>query len=167
MVVNSSKVGPGPWDSFDETRFKSLASTAYCQKSSFKCEVSVEGHGSRTKGAETIHPPRSRNSSFLDLLSASTEMSSFQKILASFIDQLSQRYSDGVGLIRLRSCHIQRRLPSIEAAQGSCWTAPCSPAAPASAEQDLVSREDCRAQVQSWHSSLHAIVSHMLIILNL
>lgn len=53
MVVNSSKVGPGPWDSFDETLWLPLLIIADRQISSFKCEVSVEGHGSRTKGAET------------------------------------------------------------------------------------------------------------------
>jgi len=61
-----------------------------------------------------------------------------------------------VGLIGIRSRRIQRSLRLIDAAQGGCWTAPCSPAVPAFGEitsgQPEV-RNACYAQVQSWGSS--------------
>lgn len=87
-------------------------------------------------------------------------MFSLEKIFASFIDQLSQRHSHGVDLISLRSRRIQRSLRLIEAAQGGCWTAPCSPAVPVFGEEtskqpeDVGARDACHARVQSWRIPL-------------
>jgi len=86
-------------------------------------------------------------------------MLSLEKIFVDFIDQLSQQQSYGVGLIGVRSRRIQRSLRLIDAAQGGCWTAPCSPAVPAFGEitsgqpEVLVRRNACYAQVQSLGSS--------------
>lgn len=83
-------------------------------------------------------------------------MLSLEKTFVSLIDQLS-RDSDGVRLIRRRSRRIQRSLRLIDAAQGGCWTAPCSPAVPAFGEETSrqreaqVERDACYARVQSWH----------------
>jgi len=85
-------------------------------------------------------------------------MFSLEEIFVSFIDQLPQRYSHGVKLIGLRSRRIQRSLRLIEAAQGGCWTAPCSPAAPTFGEETsgqpeaLIIRNACHAKVQSWRN---------------
>ena len=95
-------------------------------------------------------------------------MLNLEELFASFIDQLSQRHSDGVGLISLRSRRIQRSLRFIEAAQGGCWTAPCSPAVPTFGEElsrqskDLVIHDACQARVQSRHNSLLPAVSQVL-----
>lgn len=81
-----------------------------------------------------------------------------EDIFVSFIDQLSQRHLDGVQLIGLRSRRIQRSLRLIEAAQGGCWTAPCSPAGSAFGEiisrqpEALEIRDACHARVQSWRN---------------
>ena len=79
-------------------------------------------------------------------------MLSLEKIFISLIDQQSQRDSDGVGLIRRRSRRIQRSLRLIDAAQGGCWTAPCSPAVPAFMEEAQIIHDACYTQVQSWHN---------------
>ena len=97
-------------------------------------------------------------------------MSTLEAMFVSFVHQLYQQHSDAAGLLRLRSSHIQRRLRSIEAIQGACWTAPCSPALPAGTESSCgqsdasPSREECQARVQSWHASLHNLVHNPLIV---
>ncbi len=86
-------------------------------------------------------------------------MLGLDNIFASFVDQLSQRHLPQGGLVSLHSRRIFRRLRSIEAAQG-CLTAPCSPVASAFGEScrgqqtDLISRDECRLQIQRWHNAL-------------
>ena len=86
-------------------------------------------------------------------------MFNLEDIFAGFIDQLSQRHLHGLQLLGLRSRRIQRSLRLIEAAQGGCWTAPCSPAGSVFGEitstqpEALVMRDTCHARVQSWRNA--------------
>jgi len=98
-------------------------------------------------------------------------MFSLEKIFAGFIDQLSQQHSHEVRLIDLHSRRIQRSLRLIDAAQGDCWTAPCSPVVPTFAEKasrqpgDLVTQDAYQARVHSWRNPL-TIVSEVGDLLN-
>ncbi len=98
-------------------------------------------------------------------------MLSLQEVFVSFIDQFSQQHSNRVGLIDLHSRRIQRSLRLIDAAQGDCWTAPCSPVVPTFAEKasrqpgDPVTRDAYQARVHSWRNPL-TIVSEVEDLLN-
>lgn len=128
---------------------------------------SVEGDRRRSKVPEIYRTAATSRLRSLDLPTASQiVMFSLEKIFVGFIDQLSQQHSHGVGLIGVRSRRIQRSLRLIDAAQGGCWTAPCSPAVPAFGEITsgqpgaLVRRDACYnlpnhhlSSVQSWRDS--------------
>ena len=96
-------------------------------------------------------------------------MLSCENIFVDFIGQLSQQHSHGAELIGLQSRRIQRSLRSIDAAQGGCWTAPCSPAVPAFREisstqsEAPVIRDAFCAEVHRWHDpTLFSVISEVL-----
>ena len=96
-------------------------------------------------------------------------MFSCEKIFVDFIDQLSPQHSHRAELIGLQSRRIQRSLRSIDAAQGGCWTAPCSPTVPASrkisstqSEAPVIRDAPC-AEVPRWHGpTLFPVTSEVL-----